>query len=83
MGYFHSKGPRAGRACATPKGTNTSRPEDDDFLGVAEGITNLGIPSVLRFREPVADGGAIIRTLRAMLSLGPYNCGSAGIVDTF
>ncbi len=33
---------------------------DDDFLGVAEGIINAGVPSVLGYRWPVSDEGAML-----------------------
>jgi DNA-binding response OmpR family regulator len=32
---------------------------DDDFLGIADGLTMVGIPSVLGFRWPVSDEGAV------------------------
>jgi CHAT domain-containing protein len=31
---------------------------DDDYLGIADGIIQAGIPSVLGFRWPVSVGGA-------------------------
>ncbi len=31
---------------------------DDDFLGIADGVTQAGVPSVLGFRWPVSDDGA-------------------------
>jgi DNA-binding response OmpR family regulator len=32
---------------------------DDDFLGIADGLIQAGVPSVLGFRWPVSDSGAI------------------------
>lgn len=32
---------------------------DDDFLGIADGLIQVGIPSVLGFRYPVSDNGAV------------------------
>jgi DNA-binding response OmpR family regulator len=42
-------------------GTTTGEPAkllDDDFLGIADGIIQTGIPAVLGFRWPVSDDGA-------------------------
>ncbi|MCP4346831.1 MAG: CHAT domain-containing protein [Desulfobacterales bacterium] len=42
---------------------------DDDFLGIAEGLVQAGIPSVLGFRWPVSDSGAISIALEFYSSL--------------
>jgi CheY-like chemotaxis protein len=45
--------------CEGSKTGSASALLDDDFLGIAEGIINAGVPSVLGFRWPVSDDGAI------------------------
>lgn len=42
---------------------------DDDFLGIADGIIHAGVPSVLGFRWPVSDDGAITLALAFYESL--------------
>jgi DNA-binding response OmpR family regulator len=53
-------------------GSRTGEPEkllDDDFLGIADGIIHAGVPSVLGFRWPVSDDGAITLALAFYESL--------------
>jgi DNA-binding response OmpR family regulator len=42
---------------------------DGDFLGIADGIVHAGVPSVLAFRWPVADSGALAMALSFYRSL--------------
>jgi CHAT domain-containing protein len=53
-------------------GSRTGAPDkllDDDFLGIADGIIHAGVPSVLGFRWPVSDDGAITLALAFYESL--------------
>lgn len=47
--------------CLGTKTGKSSQLLDDDFLGIADGVTHAGVPAVLGFRWPVSDSGA--RTL--------------------
>lgn len=50
---------------------------DDDFLGIADGIIHVGVPSVLGFRRPVSDSGAKTMALAFYKSLAKQ-----GQIDT-
>lgn len=63
--------------CLGAKTADSLKLLDDDFLGLAEGLIQSGVPSVLAFRWPVSDLGAKTLALRFYESLA-----SQGRIDT-
>jgi DNA-binding response OmpR family regulator len=55
--------------CFGAKIGNTQQLVDDDFLGLADGVIQAGVPSVLGFRWPVSDRGAKLFALSFYESL--------------
>jgi CheY-like chemotaxis protein len=54
---------------------------DDDYLGVADGIIQTGVPSVLGFRWPVSAGGARKLALDFYKSLLKYGSPERALLD--
>lgn len=63
--------------CLGAKTADSLKLLDDDFLGLAEGLIQAGVPSVLAFRWPVSDIGAKTLAIRFYESLA-----SQGRIDT-
>jgi len=55
--------------CLGAKTADSLKLLEDDFLGLAEGLIQAGVPSVLAFRWPVSDAGAKTLALRFYESL--------------